>query len=114
MKDSMLTGEKPPKHLRASTQLWFKEIVETFVLDSHHLKILAKACEAFDRSETAREAIEKHGLTYNDRWGTPKARPECNIERDSRRAFASLIREIGLDVSPPNESRPNALPANRG
>ena len=99
-------GDKPPSHLRPATQRWWSEVVETFELDIHHLKLLTKACEAHERCETARELIAKHGLTFEDRWGNPKARPECNIERDSRRAFSSLIREIGLDVSPPTESRP--------
>jgi P27 family predicted phage terminase small subunit len=106
-------GDKPPNHLRPATQRWWSEVVETFELDIHHLKLLTKACEAHERCETARELIAKHGLTFEDRWGNPKARPECNIERDSRRAFSSLIREIGLDVSPPTESRPAPLRANR-
>ena len=106
-------GDKPPKHLRPATQRWFSEVLEAFELDIHHMQLLTKACEAHDRCETARELIAKHGLTFEDRWGNPKARPECNIERDSRRAFASLIREIGLDVSPPTETRTNPLRGNR-
>jgi P27 family predicted phage terminase small subunit len=106
-------NDKPPTHLRLQTQHWYSEVVETFELDIHHLKLLVKACEANDRCETARELIAKHGLTFEDRWGNPKARPECNIKRDSRRAFSSLIREIGLDVSAPSESRPAALRGNR-
>ncbi|WP_246395410.1 P27 family phage terminase small subunit [Afipia massiliensis] len=84
-----------------------------FALDSHHVRLLTKACEAWDRSEAAREAIAKHGLTYTDRFLAPRARPECAIERDSRLAFARLVREIGLDVSPPSESKPQPLRANR-
>jgi P27 family predicted phage terminase small subunit len=103
----------PPKHLRADTAAWFNSITKEYELDSHHLKLLTKACEAWDRSEQAREAIEKLGMTYDDRFGAPRARPECAIERDSRLAFARLVRELGLDVAPPSESRPNALRANR-
>ena len=104
---------KPPKHLSAPTSAWWKEVVTEFDLDSHHIRLLTKACESYDRSEQARKAILKHGLTFNDRFGAPRARPECAIERDSRLAFARLVREIGLDVYPPSESRPNGLPANR-
>ncbi|MEH2480161.1 P27 family predicted phage terminase small subunit [Nitrobacteraceae bacterium AZCC 2146] len=104
---------QPPKHLRADTEGWFASVVEEFDLDSHHLRLLAKACEAWDRSEQAREAIAKHGLTYLDRFDAPRARPECAIERDSRLAFARLVREIGLDVSAPVESRPTTLRGNR-
>ena len=103
----------PPKHLRADTAAWFSTVVKEYELDSHHVRLLTKACEAWDRSEQAREAIAKHGMTYEDRFGAPRARPECAIERESRLAFARLVRELGLDVAPPSESRPNALRANR-
>ncbi len=106
-------AEKPPKHLRAETSRWWSEVLTEFALDSHHVRLLTKACESWDRSEAAREAIAKHGLTYTDRFDAPRARPECAIERDSRLAFARLVREIGLDVSPPSESRPQSLRANR-
>jgi len=106
-------AQKPPKHLRAATSDWWKEVVGEFDLDSHHIRLLTKACKAFDRSEQAREALVRHGLTFEDRFGAPHARPECAIGRDSRLAFARLVREIGLDVSPPSDSRPNSLRANR-
>jgi P27 family predicted phage terminase small subunit len=106
-------AQKPPKHLRAATSQWFAEIVGEYLLESHHIRLLIKACEAFDRCDQAREGLLKHGLTYDDRFGSPHARPEIGIERDSRLAFARLIREIGLDVSTPTDSRPNSLPANR-
>jgi phage terminase small subunit len=76
-------------------------------------KTATKACEAWDRSEQAREALAKHGMTYEDRFGAPRSRPEIAIERDSRLAFARLVRELGLNVAPPLESPPPALKANR-
>jgi P27 family predicted phage terminase small subunit len=103
----------PPRHLRADTAAWFSSVTKDFELDSHHVRLLTKACEAWDRSEQAREAIAKHGMTYEDRFGAPRARPECAIERDSRLAFARLVRELGLDVAPPPDSRPPTLRGNR-
>jgi P27 family predicted phage terminase small subunit len=102
----------PPTHLRAETARWWTSIVADYDLESHHLRLLTKASESWDRSEQAREAIAKHGLTFEDRFGSPHARPEVGIERDSRLAFARLIREIGLDISTPSESRPAPLRAN--
>ena len=52
-------------------------------------------------------------MTYEDRFGAPRARPEVAIERDSRLAIARLVRELGLDVATPANSRPPALRANR-
>jgi phage terminase small subunit len=113
MTKTKTAAQKPPKHLRAATSLWFAEVIAEYDLESHHIRLLTKACESWDRSEQAREGLLKHGLTFADRFGSPHARPEIAIERDSRLAFARLIREIGLDVSPPTDTRPNSLPANR-
>jgi hypothetical protein len=66
--------------------------------------LLTLAGEAWDRCEQARTLLATHGLTYADRFGQPRSRPEVAIERDSRIAFARLIRELSLDVEPP---RPN-------
>jgi phage terminase small subunit len=86
-----------------------------FELDEHHLRLLTLACEAWDRAVQSRELIARHGLTYQDRFGCPKARPEVAIERDSRIAFARLLREIGLDAANiATVPRPFPLRANDG
>jgi len=103
----------PPKHLRPDTARWFGSVLADFDLDTHHVRLLVKACEAWDRSEQAREAIAEHGMTFEDRFACPRARPEIAIERDSRLAFARLLRELGLDVSPPAESRPSPIQGHR-
>lgn len=95
---------KPPKHLRTATKQWFSAVIDEFDLEPHHIKLLTRAAEAWDRGEQAREAIERHGLTYSDRFGAPRARPEVAMERDSRTGFARLIRELALDVDEPPEA----------
>lgn len=104
---------RPPAHLRADTAAWFDAVIQEFELDHHHVRLLVKACEAWDRSEEAREAVVALGMTFEDRFGAPHARPEVAIERDSRLAFARLVRELGLDVAPPVETRPPSLKTNR-
>lgn len=96
----------PPSHLVAATADWWRLVVAEYELESHHLRLLQAACEAWDRSQQAREAMAVNGTTYNDRFGCPRSRPEVAIERDSRVAFARLVRELGLDIAPP-DSRPN-------
>ena len=60
--------------------------------------------------ELARTVIQDQGLTYQDRFASPKARPEDAIERDSRLAFVRIIRELDLDIDAPAQaSRPPAL-----
>ena len=84
-------------------------------LDEHHVRLLILACECWDEGEAARKAIAKNGMTYVDRFGSPKARPEIAIARDARIGFARLVRELGLDSGNlPTVSRPYALPGNNG
>jgi phage terminase small subunit len=101
----------PPRHLRRETRAWWREVATAYELEGHHLKLLTLAAGAWDRCVQSREAIRRHGLVYKDRWGAPKPRPEVSIERDSKIAFARLLRELALDVDPPEESRP---PITRG
>jgi phage terminase small subunit len=95
----------PPRHLRAQTKVWWKEVVQEFELESHHLKLLRLAAESWDRCEQAREALAEHGLTFLDRFEQPHSRPEIAIERDSRIAFARILRELALDVPTPDDVR---------
>ena len=89
---------RPPAHLRAATRKWWGAVVADWNLEDHHRRLLTLAAEAWDRCNEARKAIKKLGLTYEDRFDQPKARPEVAIERDSRLAFARLIRELNLDA----------------
>ena len=98
--------KKPPKYLRAETRKWWLSVTEDYDLELHHLRLLSMAAETWDEYCAAREAIKKHGMTYADRFGQPKSRPEIAIERDCRIGFARLIRELGLDLGEPDEVRP--------
>ncbi len=97
--------QTPPRHLRAATKRWWNNVVAAYELDEHHLRLLALAGSAWDRAEQAREVLDRQGVTYNDRFGQPRTRPEVAIERDSRIAFARLLRELDLD-GPAPEARP--------
>jgi phage terminase small subunit len=102
---------RPPAHLRPSTQEWFASVTADYMLEPHHVRLLTLAAEAWDRACQAREALAEHGLTFIDRFGCPHARPEAAVVRDSRTAFASLMRELDLDVEPPDVGRrPLAIP----
>ena len=102
---------RPPTHLKPATRKWWLDVTRTFQLEPHHIRLLTLATEAWDRGQEARQALSQSGLTYTDRLGVPRARPEVAIERDARIAFARLLRELNLDVSSPAEaySRPPEL-----
>ncbi len=98
----------PPKHLSAEAKKWWRAVSGGYELESHHLKLLQAAAESWDRMIQARDVLNKDGLTFLDRFGQPKSRPEVSVERDSRTAFQRALRELNLDVEsgPVEDSRP--------
>lgn len=99
-----------PSHLAPTTRAWWDHVVAEFDLDEHHLRLLEMAAVAWDRHEQARAVLARDGLTYTDRFGAPRTRPEVAIERDSRIAFARLVRELALDgAGTPDAPRPPAV-----
>ena len=103
-----------PSHLNAPTKKWWKVVVAEYALLPHHLRLLQLAGESWDRGAAARKVLARKGLTFDDRFGAPRPRPEIAIERDSRTAFARLVRELDLDTEAPIEPhRPPSLRRNR-
>ena len=103
-----------PSYLKDDTAIWWRHVNQEYDLEEHHVRLLTLAAEAWDRTQEARAVLANEGLTYADRFSAPRARPEVAIERDSRLAFARLLRELDLDVAPPPDAlRPPALRSNR-
>jgi phage terminase small subunit len=99
----------PPAHLRPETAKWFAEVIRDFDLESHHVRVLTLAAESWDRCAEAREVLGREGLTYLDRFGAPRGRPEIAVERDSRLAFVRCLRELALDITEPEAPRPPTI-----
>lgn len=53
--------------------------------------LLLLAAEAWDRHLEAREALREHGVSFVNKHGDVKPRPEIMIERDSRNAFMRAV-----------------------
>jgi phage terminase small subunit len=103
------TPDEAPDYLEATTQEWFLSVMANYQMEPHHVRLLTAACECWDRMQAAREAVRKHGLTMADpKTGATRARPEVNIERDSKIVFMKLLRELNLSEQPP-DSRPPKL-----
>ena len=92
-----------PSYLRSATRKWWREVVLEWELEAHHRRLLTLACEAWDRGQEARGVLKRKGAYFVDRFGQPKEHPGVGIERDSRIAFARLLRELDLDTQPPPE-----------
>ena len=101
---------RAPKHLKPGTQRWWRAVVTDWQLEEHHIRLLTRAAETWDRGEQARELVDREGLTVQTREGGSKLHPAVRVESDCRLAFARLIRELDLDLDPPTEaSRPPRL-----
>jgi hypothetical protein len=100
-----------PRHLSPGAKRWFRAVSACYELENHHLLLLCLAAEAWDRCCGARRVLDAEGTTFIDRHGQPRPRPEVAIERDSRIAFARLLRELDLDINPPVD--PKRLPSLR-
>lgn len=85
-----------PEHLSAESRKLWRELTHEYELEPHEHKTLRLALEALDRATQARKALRRKGLTYDDRFGQPHARPEVAIERDSRAAFVRMMKELAL------------------
>ena len=101
-----MTVEKAPKHLTAATRRWWQAVAGEFELESHHLRLLTLAGEAWDRGQEARQTLAKAGAYYLNASGEPRAHPAVAVERDSRIAYARVLRELDLDGQPEPDVRP--------
>jgi phage terminase small subunit len=100
-----LASPSAPAHLKPETAAWWTLVLEDYDLQPHHIRLLTAAATAWDRADQAREAIELDGPYQRDRYGGFKSHPALAVERDSRLAFARLLRELSLEDSP-GDSRP--------
>ena len=90
-----------PDHLSKEAKVIFKDLCAEYEInDVAGLRILRVSLEAFDRAQSAREAIDKDGLTVLDRFGASKPHPLLPIERDSRAAFLAGLKALNLDLEP--------------
>jgi phage terminase small subunit len=86
-----------------------------YQLDTHHLKLLQAACEAWDRACEAQLILSRDGLVIAGREGGVRPHPAVAIRRDAEISFARLLRELDLDTEAPSGLRtaPPSLRSNR-
>jgi len=93
----------PPRHLSRRMKAFWRLIFATRKLEPHEEAIFLNACLSFDRAEAARKVLQKEGLTFVDRFGQPRSRPENLVEHNNRLLFARLLKQLNLDVRWPWE-----------
>jgi P27 family predicted phage terminase small subunit len=93
----------PPKTLsRESRRIW-RDITGEWVLDTQALIVLKVALESYDRLQSARQEIERDGVTVDTPTGYKREHPSIKVEKQSRDGFLASWRLLGLNISPPGE-----------
>jgi hypothetical protein len=91
-----------PDHLAKEEGELFAKICRSYALhDEVSRQILAEGLTSLQRAREARQAIDKEGVSFKDRWGQPKPHPLCNVERDARAAALSAFRMLNLEMPRP-------------
>jgi Phage terminase, small subunit len=91
-----------PGHLAKEEAELYAKIVRAYGLhDEVSQTILTEACSSLQRARLAREAINRDGVSYKDRFGQPKPHPLCSVERDARAAALAAFRQLNLEMPRP-------------
>ena len=101
--------KRAPGHLNEATRRWINAILRDFDFEERHLRILVLAGECWDRCEAIRQELDGRPLAVIDRYGTPKVNPLLAEERQQKKLFAQLVRELGMDL----ETETPRIPARR-
>lgn len=85
----------PPKHLHSTGAHFWSEFCCEWELESEDdLELLRLGCEALDRAAQARRLLRDNGLTWIDRLGNLRERPEVRIELRSRTSAAAIVKQL--------------------
>lgn len=107
-------GPKPPTNLKKAGRAFWKERVQLFDHEGHHLMLLARLCELIDANADAEASIAEHGRTYTDRFGQVKPRPEVEQADRAKNLIRQYTRELGYDLEKPPDNRPPRRDGRRG
>jgi phage terminase small subunit len=58
---------RPPKHLSAAARRLWREMIEGYELERHHLELLERACRSLDTALDAEEILRTAGLVVEGR-----------------------------------------------
>jgi phage terminase small subunit len=96
---------RPPKGLTPAARRFWRETLAAFELEPHHLSLLEQACRTLGTIEEAEAAIARDGAYVSGRFGV-RSHPAAAVRDRNRIGFARLVRELGLDLEAPANSRP--------
>jgi P27 family predicted phage terminase small subunit len=97
---------KIPKNLKTAGRNFWKNVQKEYeFVKSHDFELLSQAAECVDRMQQCREIVERDGMFQLNRNGNTVESPALKIEKDQKRLFLSIIRELGLTLAPQNPQK---------
>lgn len=91
--------------LSAEMNRFFREVVEDYAIDDvPSLKLLETACRAYDAMRSAERRIQKDGQLVDGPRGRRVEHPLHKVARDNRSQFHAILKTLGIDREPLNES----------
>ena len=96
---------RPPAHLSRGAKRWWRAVVEGYELEPHHLEILTAAAEAWDLERGGPPHHRRAGIVITGQARVPMMHPAVQVEDTAAVRMAHLIRELGLDATPPQDVR---------
>ena len=89
----------PPRHLLVpERKMWTAIIRENELVDESSLALLRSALESHQRARTCREAVDRDGETFSDRFGQVKIHPLIGAERDARAGGGLYLPGDGFEM----------------
>jgi phage terminase small subunit len=88
---------RAPSYLELKTRQWWRSVVSDWELEFHEKMLLTLAAGCWDRAAKARKVVDELGMTFTDRFGMPKTRPEVSIERLEKIAFLKIMKQLDLE-----------------
>ncbi len=95
-----------PRHISPKSRRWIKDVLEGWDPAPEDISVAILGAEALDEIAAAQKVLARGGKTYRDRFGAPRARPECSQLRDSRIAFLRCVRQLKESVAAATEPEP--------
>jgi phage terminase small subunit len=98
---------KVPNGLEAPGKKFFKKVLSEYVLtEGHDLERLFMACRCLDEIAEDEKIVRSEGRFITDRFLQKRENPASRSIRDNKTLFCRIIRELGLDIVTPGDSRP--------
>lgn len=98
---------RPPDTLKkAGKNFWKKSLMEYILTDAHDLKRLELAAGCLDEIAGAEVILKSDGYFVLNRYGMRVENPAAKSIRDNKIIFCRIVRELGLDLSGTEDSRP--------